>query len=48
MFQNVRIEPKEKTIHYHWPETDRIGIREGYTYDKNLRAHITNSLNRLA
>jgi len=40
-FENARVEPRVKTIKYHWSETDRVGIREGFTYDKNLRAHVS-------
>ncbi|MHA1275912.1 MAG: CHAT domain-containing protein [Candidatus Helarchaeota archaeon] len=40
-FEGERIEPKIKTIQFHWPEDDRIGLREGYKYDKSLRAHVS-------
>ncbi|MDD1778990.1 MAG: CHAT domain-containing protein [Candidatus Helarchaeota archaeon] len=40
-FENARVEPRIKTIKYHWSETDRVGIREGFAYDKTLRAHVS-------
>ncbi|MFX1295992.1 MAG: hypothetical protein ACFFD2_14225, partial [Promethearchaeota archaeon] len=40
-FENGQVEPKIKMVKFHWPETDRIGFREGYSYDKVLRAHIS-------
>ena len=40
-FENALVEPKVKAIKYHWPESDRIGVREGYAYDKTLRAHVS-------
>ncbi|NVM52344.1 MAG: CHAT domain-containing protein [Candidatus Helarchaeota archaeon] len=39
--ENARVESKVKPIKYHWPEADRVGLREGYAYDKTLRAHIS-------
>jgi len=40
-FENERVEPKIKSVKYHWPETDSTGIREGYAYDQTLRAHVS-------
>ncbi|MHA1266076.1 MAG: CHAT domain-containing protein [Candidatus Helarchaeota archaeon] len=40
-FENEQVEARVKTIKYHWPESDRIGLREGYVYDKTLRAYIS-------
>ncbi|NVM28145.1 MAG: CHAT domain-containing protein [Candidatus Helarchaeota archaeon] len=39
--ESERVEPDVKTIRFHWPENDRIGIREGYAYNKTLRAHVS-------
>ncbi len=40
-FKDATVEPKVKTVKYHWPESDQVGLREGFAYDKTLRAHVS-------